>query len=136
MRVTLSVTASGGLGGHSGSNIELGRANAIKVLGRVLREAYAKAPFRLVSLNGGKSRNAIPRDAVAVISVGGGPRAGASEDAAESAVGDRPRRVQDHGFGGDRAVAEDAEPQPMPGRARRRRVCSTSSHWSRPARSR
>jgi dipeptidase D len=68
---TLSVTASGGLGGHSGSNIALGRANAIKVLGRVLREAYGEAPFRLVSLNGGKSRNAIPRDAVAVCSVPG-----------------------------------------------------------------
>ncbi len=67
--VTLSVRASGGLGGHSGSNISLGRANAIKVLGRVLREAYSAAPFRLVSLNGGKSRNAIPRDAVAVVSV-------------------------------------------------------------------
>lgn len=66
---TVSVTASGGLGGHSGSNIALGRANAIKVLGRVLRDAYAAAPFRLVSLNGGKSRNAIPRDAVAVVSV-------------------------------------------------------------------
>ena len=66
---TLSVTASGGLGGHSGSNIALGRANAIKVLGRVLREAFESVPFRLVSLNGGKSRNAIPRDAVAVVSV-------------------------------------------------------------------
>ena len=41
--VTLSVTASGGLGGHSGSNIALGRANAIKVLGRVLREAYRRS---------------------------------------------------------------------------------------------
>ena len=59
----------GGLGGHSGVQIALGHANAIKVLGRVLREAYAAAPFRLVSLDGGKSRNAIPRDAVAVCSV-------------------------------------------------------------------
>ena len=67
--VTLSVVAGGGLGGHSGVQIALGRANAIKVLGRVLREAHASAPFRLVSLNGGKSRNAIPRDAVAVCSV-------------------------------------------------------------------
>ena len=57
------VTASGGLGGHSGVQIALGRANAIKVLGRVLREAHAAVPFRLVSLDGGKSRNAIPRDA-------------------------------------------------------------------------
>ena len=35
----------------------------------MLREAYASVPFRLVSLNGGKSRNAIPRDAIAVCSV-------------------------------------------------------------------
>lgn len=67
--VTLSVTAGGGLGGHSGTNIHLGRSNAVKVLGRALREAYAKTPFRLVSLDGGKSRNAIPRDAHAVVSV-------------------------------------------------------------------
>ena len=67
--VTLSLTASGGLGGHSGVQIALGRANAIKLLGRVLREAHTAVPFRLVSLDGGKSRNAIPRDAVAVCSV-------------------------------------------------------------------
>jgi dipeptidase D len=82
---TLSVTASGGLGGHSGSNIALGRANAIKVLGRVLRDAYESAPFRLVSLNGGKSRNAIPRDAVAVVSVAA-DREQAFREAAEKAA--------------------------------------------------
>ncbi len=79
--VTLSVVAGGGLGGHSGVQIALGRANAIKVLGRVLREAYAAVPFRLVSLDGGKSRNAIPRDAVAVCSVPAG-----QEDAFRAAV--------------------------------------------------
>jgi dipeptidase D len=66
---TLAVTVSGGLGGHSGSNIHLGRSNAVKVLGRALREAYAKTPFGLVLLEGGKSRNAIPRDAHAVVTV-------------------------------------------------------------------
>jgi dipeptidase D len=79
--VTLSVTAAGGLGGHSGTNIAQGRANAVKVLGRALREAYATVPFRLVSLDGGKSRNAIPRDAVAVCSVAAG-----DEDAFRQAV--------------------------------------------------
>jgi dipeptidase D len=68
--VGLAVTVSGGLGGHSGMNIEYGRSNAVKVLGRALREAHATVPFRLVSLDGGKSRNAIPRDATAVVSVG------------------------------------------------------------------
>ena len=67
--MTLAVTVSGGQGGHSGSGIALGRSNAIKVLGRALREAHATVPFRLVSLDGGKSRNAIPRDAVALVSV-------------------------------------------------------------------
>lgn len=65
----LTITVSGGLGGHSGSNIHLGRSNAIKVLARALREASTSAPFRLVSLDGGRSRNAIPRDALAVVSV-------------------------------------------------------------------
>jgi dipeptidase D len=67
--VVLSVTVTGGQGGHSGAGIALGRSNAIKVLGRALREAHGSAPFRLVSLAGGKSRNAIPRDAAAVVSV-------------------------------------------------------------------
>ena len=70
--VGLAVTVSGGLGGHSGMNIEYGRSNAVKVLGRALREAHATVPFRLVSLLGGKSRNAIPRDATAVVSVEAG----------------------------------------------------------------
>jgi dipeptidase D len=67
--VALAVTVSGGLGGHSGMNIQYGRSNAIKVLGRTLREALAAVPFRLVSFDGGKSRNAIPRDASAICSV-------------------------------------------------------------------
>ena len=66
---SLSVSVSGGAGGHSGSGIALGRSNAVKVLGRALREAHETVPFRLVSLDGGKSRNAIPRDAAAVVSV-------------------------------------------------------------------
>ena len=73
---TLGVTVSGGSGGHSGTGIALGRSNGVKVLGRALREAHAKAPFRLVSFDGGKSRNAIPRDAAAVVSVAAGGEAG------------------------------------------------------------
>jgi dipeptidase D len=67
--VPLAVSVDGGLGGHSGTDIGRGRANAIKVLGRVLRQALTVAPYRLVSLNGGKSWNAIPRDATAICSV-------------------------------------------------------------------
>jgi dipeptidase D len=78
---TLAVTVSGGLGGHSGVEIALGRSNAIKVLGQVLRETLADVPFCLVALDGGRSRNAIPRDAVAVCSV-----AAAGEAAFRTAV--------------------------------------------------
>ena len=67
--VTLSLSVSGGLGGHSGTDIARGRANAIKMLGRTLRETFAVAPFRLVSLEGGSSWNAIPRDASATCSL-------------------------------------------------------------------
>jgi dipeptidase D len=88
--VTLSLVAGGGLGGHSGVQIALGHANAIKVLGRVLRAACAEVPFRLVSLDGGKSRNAIPRDAVAVCSVPGVEEAAfrAAVESATAAVRD------------------------------------------------
>ena len=83
--VTLAVTVSGGKGGHSGTGIALGGSNAIKVLGRALRETFATAPFRLVSLSGGKSRNAIPRDASAVCSVSA-DREGAFRDAIATAA--------------------------------------------------
>jgi dipeptidase D len=67
--VTLTVSVSGGRGGHSGVDIDRGRANAIKVVIRALRETLAATPFRLVSLDGGKSLNAIPREAAATCSV-------------------------------------------------------------------
>jgi len=61
------ITVSGARGGHSGADIAKGRVNAIKALGRVLSNARATTSFRLVSLDGGVSRNAIPREAEAVI---------------------------------------------------------------------
>jgi dipeptidase D len=72
----LAVAFSGAKGGHSGGDIARGRANAIKTLGRVLSAAYEQAPFRLARLEGGVSRNAIPRDARAVVAL---PPAGVAE---------------------------------------------------------
>lgn len=63
------VVLSGGKGGHSGGDIAAGRVNAIKALGRVLTAGHAATPVRLVSLDGGVSRNAIPRDAAATVAV-------------------------------------------------------------------
>jgi len=55
-------------GGHSGVDIDLGRANAIQVLARFLFKIGADLPVKLVSCKGGNLRNAIPREAEAVIS--------------------------------------------------------------------
>ncbi|UCV13843.1 aminoacyl-histidine dipeptidase [Quatrionicoccus australiensis] len=60
----------GGLrGGHSGVNIHEGRGNAIKLLVRVLRELEQEFPLRLASLSGGTARNALPREAVAILAL-------------------------------------------------------------------
>jgi dipeptidase D len=85
-QVTFCVTVSGGSGGHSGTGIALGRSNAVKVLGRALREARETVPFRLVSLAGGKSRNAIPRDAIAICSVASDEEAAFREAVAAAAA--------------------------------------------------
>jgi dipeptidase D len=88
--VTLDVIVSGGKGGHSGMEIALGRSNAVKALGRVLREAHASVPFRLVSVDGGKSRNAIPRDAHALVSLAAGdePAFGMAIESAAATIRD------------------------------------------------
>jgi dipeptidase D len=63
--VVLGVVLSGARGGHSGGDIARGRVNAIKALGRVLGQTQ----LRLAGLEGGVSRNALPRTARAVISL-------------------------------------------------------------------
>ena len=64
------------------------------MLGRALREAHATVPFRLVSLDGGKSRNAIPRDAHAVVAVAA-DRESRPPRARRVGRGDDPRRVRE-----------------------------------------
>ena len=56
-------------GGHSGMDINLGRANANKLMTRVLSTAAEKCGIRIASFVGGNLRNAIPREAVAVVAV-------------------------------------------------------------------
>jgi dipeptidase D len=76
------VTVGGARGGHSGGDIALGRANAIKTLARALRAAPG---LRIVSFDGGSARNAIPRDAAAVVSAGEEARAAIAAEAARIA---------------------------------------------------
>jgi len=63
----LSVT--GLKGGHSGMDINKGRGNAIKIMGRILWEATKNFELRLIDITGGGMRNAIPREAFAIIAI-------------------------------------------------------------------
>lgn len=58
-----------GLGGHSGSDINLGRINANKMLSRFIWNQMQKHEVILCEIDGGNLRNAIPRAAHAVIGV-------------------------------------------------------------------
>jgi dipeptidase D len=60
---------SGLKGGHSGLDINLGRGNANKLLFRFMKHAVREFGMRLSAIEGGGMRNAIPREAVALIVV-------------------------------------------------------------------
>lgn len=61
------LTVKGLKGGHSGLDIHIGRGNANKLLFRYLKHAVRKHGIRLASVDGGSLRNAIPREAFAII---------------------------------------------------------------------
>lgn len=63
------VEIKGLMGGHSGANIHCGRANANKLMGRMLTALQEKCPVCIVSLTGGSKDNAIPRECRACIAV-------------------------------------------------------------------
>lgn len=63
---------SKGLGGHSGGDIHLGRANANKLLARFLWDLGVNHEVSLCEIDGGNLRNAIPRAAHAVFGVESG----------------------------------------------------------------
>ena len=54
-------------GGHSGLDINTGRGNALKILARALRSLAADFQPEIATLEGGSKRNAIPREAFAVV---------------------------------------------------------------------
>lgn len=59
----------GGIGGHSGDDIDKGRSNAVQSLARFLYRAWKECSITLCSIDGGNKRNAIAREAFAVIAV-------------------------------------------------------------------
>lgn len=73
----------GGLkGGHSGLDIQNGRANAIRLLGQLLNR-LKDVKYRIASISGGSKRNAIPREAEVLILIN--PK---SEDTVKSIIND------------------------------------------------
>jgi dipeptidase D len=64
-RSAFNISVKGLRGGHSGLDINLGRANAIKVMNRYLFTAVEKFDIRISEFHGGSARNAIPREAFA-----------------------------------------------------------------------
>ena len=67
--IAVKVSLKGMRGGHSGLEINEGRANANKLMARFVRQAIADEEARLCSWQGGNMRNAIPRTASVVMTV-------------------------------------------------------------------
>ncbi len=65
----LSFRIYNGLGGHSGDDIDKGRANAVQLLARFLYPELGS--YSLCSIEGGNKRNAIAREAGCVVAVKG-----------------------------------------------------------------
>ncbi len=65
----VQIDITGLRGGHSGINIHEGRGNAIKILVRILHSLESRFPISLSSLTGGTARNALPREASAIIAI-------------------------------------------------------------------
>ncbi|MDL2255733.1 aminoacyl-histidine dipeptidase [Parabacteroides sp. OttesenSCG-928-K15] len=67
--VAVKLSLTGLKGGHSGVDIHLGRANANKLMFRFLKEAVMEYGVRLAFIDGGSLRNAIPREAFAIVTL-------------------------------------------------------------------
>lgn len=78
---TLKLTITGLTGGHSGTEIDKGRANANILMGRVLLELSKSIHYNLADFEGGKKDNAIPRSCTVNLCL-----AAEDLDAAEQAI--------------------------------------------------
>lgn len=65
---TYEIQIKGLVGGHSGKDINSGRANSLKILGRLLKRLQEHIRFEVNSLSAGSSANAIPRESSTMIS--------------------------------------------------------------------
>lgn len=103
------MTVNGLIGGHSGGDIHIGRGNAIKLLARTLGVAELEGAC-IVEMGGGRLRNALPREAHAIVAI-----PSASKDRlTEAALRVRDEARSDHGESGCRidVAAADASEGP------------------------
>lgn len=95
----MDVTIDGLLGGHSGTEIDKGRANSNLLMGRVLFEAGKTVKYGIAALSGGGKDNAIPRKTSARILVPAG-----QESAFELAVAESEKAIQSEYAGSDGGI--------------------------------
>ncbi|WP_242360981.1 aminoacyl-histidine dipeptidase [Anaeromyxobacter sp. SG17] len=81
----LRIKLSGLKGGHSGVDIAAGRGNSIRILAQVLDALVERHGIALATVSGGNKRNAIPREASAMVRVDAGREAALREDVARLA---------------------------------------------------
>ena len=74
--VAYKVSVKGLQGGHSGDDINKGRGNAVKLLSRILWNAYQDFDVRIADIKAGNLRNAIAREGFAHITI---PKEAAAE---------------------------------------------------------
>ena len=68
-QIAIRLSVGGLLGGHSGDDINKGRANANQLIVWFLARIMPQTDLQLASINGGNLRNAIAREAEAVIAI-------------------------------------------------------------------
>ncbi|BDD04845.1 aminoacyl-histidine dipeptidase [Aureibacter tunicatorum] len=67
--VLMDLAVKGLKGGHSGMEIHLGRANANKLMNRILYKSLEAYGVRIIEIDGGSLRNAIPRESFVKLAV-------------------------------------------------------------------
>lgn len=88
----LELQISGLLGGHSGTEIDKGRANANMLMTEWLGRLYERIPFGCIAMEGGSKDNAIPRNCISRIAVQGDSRAVSDVQAAVEQIAAEMRR--------------------------------------------
>lgn len=64
-----TINIAGLRGGHSGDDIHKGLGNSVKTITHFLQDATTRFKIRLAHIDGGKVRNAIPREATAIFTI-------------------------------------------------------------------